>query len=77
MPCFLSGKKTMKANVGTIDRVLRIVAGIALIALAATSTIGPWGYIGVVALLTGVFRFCPAYPLLGINTCGLKNEAKS
>ena len=62
----------MKANVGTIDRVLRILAGIILIALAATGTVGIWGYIGVVPLLTGLFRFCPAYPLLGINTCGMK-----
>ena len=64
----------MKANVGTIDRALRILAGIVLIALAATGTIGLWGYIGVAALLTGAFRFCPAYPLLGMNTCGLKKE---
>ena len=64
----------MKANVGTIDRALRILAGIVLIGLAATGTIGVWGYIGVVAVLTGLFRFCPAYPLLGINTCGLKKE---
>ena len=62
----------MKANVGTIDRALRILAGIVLIALAATGTIGLWGYIGVAAVLTGAFRFCPAYPLLGMNTCGLK-----
>ncbi len=64
----------MKANVGTIDRVLRILAGIILIALAATGTVGIWGYIGVVPLLTGLFRFCPAYPLLGINTCGMKKQ---
>lgn len=59
----------MKANVGTIDRVLRIVVGLVLIALALTGTIGVWGWIGVLPLATGVFRFCPAYPLLGINTC--------
>lgn len=64
----------MKANVGTADRVLRIVAGVVLIALAATGTVGLWGYIGAVPLLTGLFRFCPAYPLLGINTCGMKKE---
>ena len=74
MPCFRHWENIMKANVGTIDRVLRILAGIALIALAATGTIGLWGYIGVAALLTGAFRFCPAYPLLGMNTCGLKKE---
>ncbi|TVP90344.1 MAG: DUF2892 domain-containing protein [Pseudomonadaceae bacterium] len=64
----------MTPNVGTIDRVLRIVAGLILIALALTGVIGWWGYIGILPLATGVFRFCPAYPLLGINTCG-KNKS--
>ena len=58
----------MKCNVGNMDRVIRIIVGLVLIALAATSTIGVWGWIGVIPVLTGVFRFCPAYPLLGINT---------
>jgi hypothetical protein len=59
----------MKANVGGIDRILRIAAGALLIVLAALGVIGPWGYIGVVPLLTGLFRFCPAYGLFGVNTC--------
>jgi hypothetical protein len=59
----------MKVNVGGVDRAVRIVAGVALIALAITGTIGPWGYIGIVPLLTGFMRVCPAYNLLGINTC--------
>jgi Protein of unknown function (DUF2892) len=59
----------MKTNVGTIDRALRILAGIILITLAATQTIGVWGYIGIVPLLTGIFKFCPAYSLLGMSTC--------
>jgi len=62
----------MKVNVGGIDRILRIVAGLVLIALAATGIIGAWGWIGVVPLLTGVFRFCPAYTLFGMSTCPLK-----
>ena len=62
----------MNVNVGTIDRSLRVVAGLALIALAATGTVGMWGYIGVVPLLTGLFRVCPAYSILGMNTCSLK-----
>lgn len=62
----------MKANVGSIDRGLRIVAGLALIGLAATGTVGLWGYIGVVPLLTGAFGNCPVYSILGLNTCGLK-----
>ncbi len=60
----------MKCNVGGIDRMLRMVVGLVLIGLAATGTVGVWGWIGVVRLATGLFRFCPAYPLLGINTCG-------
>ncbi len=64
----------MKINVGGIDRVLRIVAGLALIALAATGTVGVWGWIGIVPLLTGVFKFCPAYTLLGISTCPLEKK---
>ena len=60
----------MKTNVGGIDRILRIVAGLALIALAAAGTVGLWGYgVGAVVLATGVFGFCGAYSLLGISTC--------
>ena len=59
----------MKANVGTIDRVLRILVGALLTALTLTGTIGLWGWIGLVPLATGVVRFCPLYPLLGISTC--------
>jgi hypothetical protein len=61
----------MSANVGNIDRIIRILAGLALIAWALMG--GPvWAWIGVVPLATGLFKFCPAYSLLGINTCGLK-----
>ncbi|MFT7771738.1 DUF2892 domain-containing protein [Roseateles sp.] len=59
----------MKANEGTVDRGLRVVAGLALIALAATGTVGAWGWIGVVPLLTGIVGWCPLYAVLGINTC--------
>lgn len=62
----------MTANVGGIDRILRIVAGLALIALAASGVVGVWGYLGAVVLATGVFRFCGAYTLFGINTCPMK-----
>lgn len=67
----------MKCNVGNIDRTLRIGAGLILIGLAATGTVGVWGWIGVVPLLTGVFRFCPAYPLLGINSCARETSGAS
>lgn len=58
----------MVKNTGTIDRTLRVIVGLALIALAATGTVGVWGYIGVIPLLTGLTSWCPAYSLFGINT---------
>ncbi|MBP8214298.1 MAG: DUF2892 domain-containing protein [Propionivibrio sp.] len=64
----------MNANVGGIDKVLRIVVGIVLIGLAALGIVGAWGWIGVVPLLTGLFGWCPLYPLLGINTCPMKKS---
>ena len=64
----------MKINVGTIDRVIRIVAGIVLITLAATGVFAPWGWIGVAPLLTGLFKYCPGYTLLGMNTCQMEKK---
>jgi hypothetical protein len=62
----------MTSNVGGMDRILRIVAGLVLIVLAATGVVGAWGYLGVVVMATGVFSFCGVYTLLGINTCPMK-----
>ncbi|MDP2716727.1 DUF2892 domain-containing protein [Rheinheimera sp.] len=59
----------MQANVGGIDKGIRIVAGMTLMTLAATGAIGVWGWLGIVPLLTGLFNFCPLYSLLGIKTC--------
>ncbi len=58
----------MQTNTGTIDRQIRVLAGFALIALTATSTIGVWGWIGVIALITGLIGWCPLYAALGIDT---------
>ena len=61
----------MKSNVGGIDKLLRIGAGIGLIAWALLG--GPvWAWIGVAPLATGLFNFCPLYTLIGINTCPVK-----
>jgi hypothetical protein len=57
-----------RLNVGNLDRVLRISAGLLLIALAVSGTIGAWGYIGIAVLLTGIVALCPLYSLLGIAT---------
>lgn len=59
----------MKPNVGGVDRIVRIVAGLALIGLTLTGQIGVWGWIGVVPLLTGIFSVCPAYMPFGMSTC--------
>ena len=67
----------MMKNVGGIDRVARIVAGLVFMALAATEQVGVWGWIvGAVVLGTGVFSFCGLYTLIGVNTCPLRNETK-
>lgn len=63
----------MKANVGGLDRILRFVVGAALLALTASGAIGLWGLIGIVLVATAAFRFCPAYRLVGLNTCPLQS----
>ncbi len=60
----------MKCNVGGIDRVLRIVVGLVLVGLAVSNEVGVWGWIGIIPLATGLLKFCPLYPMLGINSCG-------
>lgn len=59
----------MSKNVGTIDRAIRIVLGLVLIALVFVGPETPWGWIGVIPLVTGFVSFCPAYRLLGLRTC--------
>jgi hypothetical protein len=63
----------MKCNVGGVDRILRTVVGLALIAMALTGIVGVWGWIGIVPLASGVLKFCPAYTLFGFKSgknCG-------
>ncbi|WIM06904.1 MAG: DUF2892 domain-containing protein [Candidatus Nitricoxidivorans perseverans] len=63
----------MKMNVGGIDRILRIVVGLALVVWTLMD--GPvWAWIGIVPLVTGAVGFCAIYPLLGISTCPMKKE---
>ena len=65
----------MKLNVGGVDRTLRIVVGLVLVGLAATGTVGMWGWIGVVPLATGAIGWCPPYALFGWNTCSMKPKS--
>ncbi|MBS0513688.1 MAG: DUF2892 domain-containing protein [Proteobacteria bacterium] len=63
----------MKTNVGGMDKIVRILAGIALLAWALMG--GPmWAWIGVVPLATGLMGWCPAYTLFGMNTCPLQKK---
>jgi hypothetical protein len=60
-------------NVGTVDKVVRIVGGAALLALTFvgpyTATLYPWGLVGIIPLVTGLMGWCPLYSILGIKTC--------
>lgn len=58
-------------NEGTIDRVLRVGLGVALIALVFVGPQTPWGWLGLVPLRTGLVGFCPLYRLVGVNSCKL------
>jgi O-antigen ligase len=66
----------MNKNVGNPERLLRVMVGLALMALAATGTLGAWAWLGVVPLATGVLGWCPPYAMLGINTCSMKSGGK-
>lgn len=59
----------MRRNVGSIDRAVRILGGAVLVGLAATGTVGWWGWLGLVPLATGIVGWCPPYAMLGFNTC--------
>jgi Inner membrane protein YgaP-like, transmembrane domain len=64
----------MAVNVGGIDRILRVVVGIAVLALffVLEGNARYWGLLGFVPLLTGLIRYCPAYSMFGLNTCPMK-----
>jgi len=63
----------MKANEGNLDRALRVIVGLGLVAIVFVGPQTPWGWVGLIPLATGVFGLCPLYTLLGINTCPLKD----
>lgn len=65
----------MQKNIGGIDKGLRIAAGVVLLALGAFGPLGWWGLIGLVPLATGLMGNCPAYSVLGMNTCGVSRPA--
>ncbi|WP_370521570.1 DUF2892 domain-containing protein [Thiomonas sp. Bio17B3] len=64
----------MTVNEGTLDRALRVIVGLVLIALTLTHVIGLWGWIGVVPLVAGAVGICPLYMVLGIRTCPMRRR---
>ncbi len=56
-------------NVGGIDRILRVVAGLIILSLVFIGPQTPWGWIGLIPLLTGAIGFCPLYPIIGFSSC--------
>jgi hypothetical protein len=66
----------MTANVGGIDRILRIVVGLALLSLVFVGPQTLWGLVGLVPLGTALIGYCPAYTILGLNTCPAKPAAR-
>jgi len=64
----------MNKNVGGVDRILRVAVGLLLIALAATGTVGAWGYVGIVPIVTAAIGWCPAYLPFGFTSCKTRSE---
>lgn len=64
----------MKINEGTVDRAIRVVVGLGLVGLAIAGIGTPWTWIGLLPLATGAIGYCPAYSMLGMNTCPMKKE---
>lgn len=64
----------MKLNEGAVDRILRVVVGIAILSLVFIGPRTPWAWLGLVPLLTGLVGFCPLYAVLGLNTCGIRKS---
>jgi hypothetical protein len=62
----------MKMNEGTLDRVLRVIGGVVILALVFVGPKTPWGYLGLIPLITGMVGFCPLYALVGLSTRAAK-----
>ena len=65
----------MTLNIGGTERIIRIIVGLVLVGLAATGTVGWWGWLGLVPLATGAIGWCPPYAIFGINTCSMKSKS--
>ena len=66
--------KVFPKNEGTVDRVLRVILGLGILSLVFVGPQTPWGWLGLVPLITGLIGSCPLYTLLGLSTCPLKSS---
>ncbi len=66
--------KLLPKNEGTVDRAVRVIAGIAIVSLAFVGPKTPWGYLGLLPIVTGLLGSCPAYTLFGLSTCPMKKR---
>lgn len=64
----------MTCNIGMIDRIIRVIVGLAILSLAFVGPQSAWGYLGIIPIATALIGWCPPYALLGISTCAKKQE---
>jgi hypothetical protein len=64
----------MMTNEGRFDRIARVLLGLGILSLAFVGPQTPWGYVGIIPLVTGIFGFCPLYKLVGLSTCPLHHK---
>ena len=67
----------MKQNIGTIERVIRITAGLLILSLTMVGPQSLWGLLGIIPLTTGIVGWCPPYAMLGISTCKKRNAEQA
>jgi len=68
-------EKLLPRNEGTVDRTLRVLVGIGLISLVFVGPQTPWGWVGLLPLITGLIGSCPGYTIFGMSTCGKQEDA--
>lgn len=70
----MTNEEMIMCNVGGIDRIFRVLIGLALLSLVFIGPQTPWGWIGLIPLVTAAFSFCPLYAIIGIKTCPVENK---
>jgi hypothetical protein len=66
----------MKITIGKTDQIIRLLAGLTLVTLSLTDSIGNWGWLGLILISTGMLKICPLYSIFNFNTCSQTNDSK-